>query len=102
MKVLRNIVALFALVVILMLAFANAEPVRLTACGYHSPELPLFLYLLTAFILGFLLAALTGAVRQSALRRQITRLERDIAQLRSAPRDDGRGQGSAGSPPMPN
>jgi uncharacterized integral membrane protein len=76
MKVLRNVVAILALLILLILAFANAEPVRLTAFGYRTPELPLFIFLLVAFALGYLLAALVGAVKQAALNRKILKLER--------------------------
>ncbi len=102
MKILRNIFVLLALAVILMLAFANADSVRLTAFGYHTPELPLFLYLVGAFILGFMVAALTGAVRQSGLRRQINRLERENASLRSSSQEEANRPPSPGSSLPPN
>ena len=79
MTILRNLVALLALGLLLFLAVTNAAPVKLAAFGYQTPELPLFLFLLLFFILGYLLAALVGAVRQNALRRQVTRLERELA-----------------------
>lgn len=89
MKILRNIVAILVLLILLVLAFANAEPVRLAAFGFRTPELPLFIFLLAAFALGYLLAALVGAVKQSALNRQIARLERDRGEggKRSGPAD---------------
>lgn len=77
MKIVRNLVAILAVLILLVLAFANAEPVRLAAFGYRTPELPLFIFLLVAFSLGYLLAALVGAVRQAAMKRQISRLERE-------------------------
>jgi lipopolysaccharide assembly protein A len=84
MTILRNVVALLALALLLFLALTNAAPVKLSAFGYQTPELPLFVFLLVFFALGYLLAALAGAVRQTSLRRQVARLERDLAQ-RSGP-----------------
>lgn len=80
MTILRNVVALLALALLLFLALTNAAPVKLSAFGYQTPELPLFVFLLVFFALGYLLAALAGAVRQTSLRRQVARLERELAQ----------------------
>ena len=79
MTILRNIMALLILGLVLFLALTNAAPVRVSAFGYQTPELPLFVFLLVFFALGYLLAALVGAVRQTTLRRQIVRLERELA-----------------------
>lgn len=79
MTVLRNLVALLALALLLVLALTNATPVQLSAFGYRTPQLPLFLLLLIFFVLGFLVAALAGTVRQRTLRRQVARLERELA-----------------------
>jgi len=79
MTILRNIMALLILGLVLFLALTNAAPVRVSAFGYQTPELPLFIFLLVFFALGYLLAALVGAVRQATLRRQIARLEREVA-----------------------
>lgn len=79
MTILRNIMALLILGLVLFLALTNAAPVRVSAFGYQTPELPLFVFLLVFFALGYLLAALVGAVRQTSLRRQIARLERELA-----------------------
>jgi uncharacterized integral membrane protein len=79
MTILRNVVALLALGLLLVLALTNAAPVKLSAFGYQTPELPLFVFLLIFFALGYLLAALAGAVRQTTLRRQVARLERELA-----------------------
>lgn len=84
MTILRNLVALLALGLLLFLAVTNAAPVRLAAFGHQTPELPLFLFLLVFFALGYLLAALVGGVRQAALRRQVVRLERELARREGA------------------
>lgn len=85
MKIVRNLVAILVLLALLVLAFANAEPVRLAAFGYRTPELPLFIFLLVAFGLGYLLAALVGSVRQAAQKRQILRLERELNRKGGSP-----------------
>ena len=96
MTILRNVVALLALGLLLVLALTNAAPVKLSVFGYQTPELPVFIFLLIFFALGYLLAALAGAVRQTALRRQVARLERELARGGQGT-DSKAGGGTAGS-----
>ena len=97
MTILRNIIAFVILGLVLFLALTNAAPVRVSAFGSQTPELPLFVFLLVFFVLGYLLAALFGAVRQTTLRRQIARLERELARDAGHSSDPSTGSGGTGA-----
>jgi uncharacterized integral membrane protein len=81
MKALRILFAVIILVLLFIFTVNNIQTVQLTFLGY-SAVLPLFLVIVTAFVFGFLLAALFGVVKGSQLRRQIRQLEKENQTMR--------------------
>lgn len=77
MKVARLVIAAVVVIVLLVFSLYNAQLVRLAIFDYQTPQLPLFLVLIIAFVLGFAVAASWSALRIAQLRRQIGQLRRD-------------------------
>lgn len=78
MKYVKIALALIILVVMFIFGVNNAQTVQVIFFSYHSPPLPLFLILLFSFSLGFVMAALVGAIRLGQLHRQIAHLRREV------------------------
>jgi uncharacterized integral membrane protein len=76
MKALRILLAIIILVVLFIFTVNNIRTVPVTFLWY-SAELPLFLVIITSFILGLLLAALFNLIKNSQLRRQLVQLEKE-------------------------
>jgi uncharacterized integral membrane protein len=76
MKALRILFAVIILVILFIFTVNNIQTVQLTFLRYRA-VLPLFLVIISAFVLGFLLAGLFGVLKGSQLRRQIRQLEKE-------------------------
>ena len=88
------------LIVILAFAFffvtfgvQNSDPIKLRYFGYAYDEIPVYFLVFTFFVIGFVMAALLGAIdklrmtlRMNKLYRKIDDLEqKNLALLRSGP-----------------
>ena len=82
----RFVVGAVVFVVLLLLALSNTEPVTLRFFQIASHQSPLAFVVLVAFAVGVGTGLVAGAARSARLRRQLTRLRRDV---RAAPRMPG-------------
>jgi uncharacterized integral membrane protein len=71
--------AIAILVVLFIFSAFNSQPVQIRFIGFQSGDLPLFLFILFSFLLGFLVAALLSTIRVSQLRRQLHVLQKEAA-----------------------
>ena len=99
MKIVRLVAAAVIVIVLLVFSLYNAQLVRLAVFDYQTPQLPLFLVLVIAFILGFAAAVLWSALRITQLRRQIGQMRRE-AEIRNSQevKDPSRGHDIVAAP----
>ena len=86
MSALRFVVTAVVFVALLFLALSNTEAVTLRFFNVASYESPLAFVVLSAFAIGVATGLVAGAARSARLKRQLTRLRRE---LRGAPRTPG-------------
>ena len=91
MRALRFLTVILGLLLVLalglLLGMDNSSEVRLAFLGWHSPELPLFLWLCLALLTGILIGA--GLVAAPGLRHRFARgrAERQLAASRKEVQD---------------
>jgi lipopolysaccharide assembly protein A len=79
MNVARWIVGTIVFLLLLLLSLQNADLVTVRFYHWFSWQAPLIFLLLIAFALGAVAGILTGLVRTTRLKRQVTRLRREHA-----------------------
>lgn len=94
MSALRFLVAALVFVALLLLALSNTEPVTLRFFNIGSYQSPLAFVVFVAFAAGVAIGLVAGAARSARLKRQLTRLRREV---RASPRPPG----PHGAPPGP-
>lgn len=86
MALLRSLIlfllAVAVLLVGVLVGIDNSDPVALVFLDWRSPELPLFVWVCLALLLGFLLGAAATALGSLRLRRQRRQLQRERDALR--------------------
>lgn len=87
MKWLKASLALVIVAGFFFFCVSNAQMVQVQFLGYRTPPLPFFLILAGVFFLGFLLAALLGALKTSRLSRRIGQLRREVDALHKGRHD---------------
>jgi putative membrane protein len=85
MQALRWIVGAILFIALLFLALQNSDPVRLKFYGWWSWEAPLIFVLLIVFAAGVAAGLLAGAMRAARLKRQLTRLRREVHRRDAGP-----------------
>ena len=98
MSALRFLVAAIAFVALLLLALSNTEPVTLRLFNIASHDSPLAFVVFVAFAAGVAIGLVAGAARSARLKRQLSRLRRE---LRSGPRTPGPHGAAPGPYPTP-
>lgn len=99
MQVLRSLITLVVLLVLLatglLLGLDNSAPARLAFLKWQSPELPLFLWVCIALLLGVVLGAglagllgLRDRVARARIQRQLDASRREVRDLRQIALDD--------------
>ena len=78
MRTFKLSLAIAILVVLFIFSAYNSQSVQIRFVGFQSGDLPLFLFILFSFILGFLVAALLSTIRGSQLRRQLHLLQKEV------------------------
>jgi putative membrane protein len=86
MSALRFFAAVIVFIALLLLALSNTEPVTLRFFQVASHQSPLAFVVLVAFAAGVGMGLLAGTSRSARLKRQLTRLRREV---RAAPRTPG-------------
>jgi len=86
MSLLRFVIGTLVFIALLLLALSNTEAVTLRFFQIASHQSPLAFVVLVAFAVGVATGLVAGAARSARLRRQLTRLRRDV---RVAPRTPG-------------
>ncbi len=86
MSALRFFVAALVFVALLLLALSNTEPVTLRFFHIASHQSPLAFVVFVAFAAGVAIGLVAGASRSARLKRQLTRLRREV---RAMPRPPG-------------
>ncbi|MEA3465021.1 MAG: LapA family protein [Thermodesulfobacteriota bacterium] len=75
MKFVKILFALLGLAVIFKFSMDNPLPVDVTFHEYVTPKIPLFLLLITTFVLGMIAASLGSTLKMIQLKRQIKSLQ---------------------------
>ena len=86
MTALRFLVAALVFVALLFLALSNTDPVTLRFFQFVSYQSPLAFVVFVAFAVGVATGLVAGAARSARLKRQLTRLRREV---RGSPRPPG-------------
>jgi uncharacterized integral membrane protein len=98
MSAFRFLVAACVFTVLLFLALSNTEPVTLRFFQFASHQSPLAFVVFVAFAAGVGTGLVAGAARSARLKRQLTRLRRDV---RASPRPPGPHGAAPGPYPSP-
>ncbi|MCD6526787.1 MAG: DUF1049 domain-containing protein [Desulfuromonas sp.] len=80
MKLVKILLALVGLVLVFIFCSGNDTKVVLNFLDYSSPEIYLFLLLLTTFVLGMITASFATTIKMMQLKRQIRQLQPDTAE----------------------
>lgn len=83
MRYLVWVLRLLVFVVVLLFALKNTEPVKVSFfADYALANVPLIVVMLVAFLLGLMLGLLLMVLHVMRKKREITKLKRDVAQLK--------------------
>ena len=98
MSALRFVVGAIVFIALLFLALSNTEAVTLRFFNVASYDSPLAFVVLAAFAIGVATGLIAGAARSARLKRQLSRLRRE---LRAGPRTPGPHGAAPGPYPAP-
>ena len=79
------IVLLLLAVMLILVTLQNPNPVTLQFLSWEAKQVPLIIIILISLLVGIIISSVLSLVKQSKLKEEIRRLEREVEDLKHPP-----------------